>query len=157
MTPKKITAFAAIGLFALITAVATPTLVQAVTVDSSIASMSNDQLIAARKAAMKENERLLKKADSLVGDDAVAAATTLLQNFTNLPALFREGSGEGNTSAKAEIWANWADFKGRFAGDAAAAANMLKGAKEGDDDLYFSAIQEIGSSCTSCHRKYKGF
>lgn len=157
MTPKKITALAALGLFALMAAIATPTLVQAVSVDSSIASMSNDELIAARKAAMKENERLLKKAESLIGDEAVAAATKLLQNFTNLPALFKEGSDAGNTSAKPEIWANWADFKGRFASDAAAAANMLKGAKDGDDDLYFSAIQDMSNSCSSCHRKYKGF
>ncbi len=89
--------------------------------------------------------------------EAVAAATTLLQNFTNFPALFKEGSGEGNTKAKAEIWTNWADFKGRFAADAAAAANMLKGAKDGDDDLYFSAIQDMGNSCNGCHRQYKGF
>jgi cytochrome c556 len=157
MTPKKITALAALGLFALMSAAVVPTFSQAVTVDASIASMSNDQLIAARKAAMKENERTLQKAESLIGDEAVAAATTLLQNFTNLPHLFKEGSGEGRTSAKPEIWANWADFKGRFDADAASAAAMLKGAQDGDDDAYFAAIQEISNSCNSCHRKYKGF
>ena len=157
MTPKKITVLAALGLFALISAAVLPSLSQAVTVDPSIAGMTNDQLVAARQAAMKEDEQLLRRAESLIGDEAVAAATTLLQNFTNLPALFKEGSKTSKSHAKDEIWQNWADFKGRFDADAAAAADMLKGAQDGDDDLYFSAIQTISNSCNSCHRQYKGF
>jgi cytochrome c556 len=143
------TAFALIATFAV--AQDTP-----VVVDPAIEAMTVDQLVEARQAAMKQNGMTLRSAMQATGDEAVAAATTLLQNFTNLPALFREGSTSPNSKALPLIWENWDDFKGRFDADAAAALKALEAAKAGDTAGYSAALQEIGGSCGGCHQTYRG-
>jgi cytochrome c556 len=127
-----------------------------VVVDPTIATMTNDQLVQARQNAMRENGRTLRGAQDLTGADAIAAATTLLKNFTNLPALFREGSTTDKSGARPTIWENWEDFRSRFDKDAEAAKAMLAAATSGDMAAYVAAIQEIGGSCNSCHETYRG-
>ncbi len=130
----------------------TPTVV----VDPAIAAMTNDQLITARQEAMKQDGMLLRGAAQLTGAEAIAAATTLLQNFTNFPALFKEGSAGGASKALPAVWENWDDFKGRFDHDAELAATMLAAATSGDTAAYTAAIQGLGDSCGSCHMTYRG-
>ena len=129
----------------------TPTIV----VDPAIAAMTNEQLVEAREAAMKQNGMLLRGAAGLSGADAVAAATTLLQNFTNLPALFREGSITPKSKALPLIWENWDEFKSIFDADVAASKLMLAAAQSGDAAGYSAAIQEINNSCRTCHSKFR--
>lgn len=128
----------------------------AIVVDPAIATMTNEQLVAARQAAMEQNGRTLRGAAKLAGEEAVAAATILLQNFTNLPDLFRDGSITDKSGAKPEIWQNWEDFRARFDHDAEVAAKMLAAAHSGDTATYEAAIQAIGSSCGACHMTYRG-
>lgn len=127
----------------------------AVVVDPAIAAMTNEQLVEARQAAMKQNGMALRNAASLTGEEAVAAATTILQNFTNLPALFREGSITDKSKALPAIWENWDDFQARFDHDAELAAGMLAAAQSGDTATYTAAIEEIGQSCGTCHQTYR--
>ncbi|MEO6012771.1 MAG: cytochrome c [Devosia sp.] len=127
-----------------------------VVVNPAISTMTNDQLVEMRQAHMKENGGILRGAAQLTGADAVAAATTLLQNFTDFPALFKEGSITDKSGAKPEIWTNWEDFKARFDKDSAAAQAMLVAATAGDTAGYTAAIQEIGGSCGGCHQAYRG-
>jgi cytochrome c556 len=127
----------------------------ALMVDPAIATMTNDQLVAARQAAMKEDGMLLRGAGDLTGDAAIAAATTLLQNFTNFPVLFKEGSVTDKSKAQPAIWENWDDFKARFDADAAAASVMLAAAVAGDTAAFAAAVEEIGKSCGGCHMTYR--
>ena len=127
-----------------------------VTVDPAIETMSVEQAIEARQAAMKQNGGALRGAMRASGEDAVAAATTLLQNFTNLPFLFPEGSTAANSKATPLIWENWDDFKGRFETDAGHALEALNAAKAGDTAAYGAALQSIGQSCGACHQTYRG-
>ena len=127
-----------------------------VAVDPAIESMSVDQLVEARQNAMKQNGGLLRAAMRASGDEAVTAATTMLQNFTNLPALFREGSTASNSKALPLIWENWEDFKARFDEDAKHAAEALAAAKANDAAAYGAALQAIGQSCGGCHQMYRG-
>jgi cytochrome c556 len=127
-----------------------------IVVDPAIATMTNDQLVDARQAAMKQNGMTLRGAAALTGDQAVAAATSLLQNFTNLPDLFKQGSITDKSRALPTIWENWEDFRGRFDHDAEAATRMLVAAQSGDTAGYAAAIQEIGESCGACHMTYRG-
>jgi cytochrome c556 len=129
----------------------TPTIV----VDPAIASMTNEQLVEARQAAMKQNGMTLRGADSLTGEQAVAAATSLLQNFTNFPDLFKEGSITDKSKALPAIWENWDDFRARFDHDAEIAAKMLAAAQSGDTATYVASIKEIGESCGACHMTYR--
>lgn len=130
----------------------TPTIV----VDPAIETMTNEQLVEARQQAMSDNGRALRGAAQLSGEQAIAAATLLLQNFTNLPALFREGSLVGNSKALPAVWENWEDFKARFDHDAELAATMLAAAQSGDTAAFGAAAQEIGQSCGGCHMTYRG-
>lgn len=127
----------------------------AVVVDPAIATMTTDQLVEARQAAMKQNGMTLRGAADLSGDQAVAAATSLLQNFTNLPDLFKQGSTNDKSKAQPNIWENWEDFRARFDHDAEAATRMLAAAQSGDTAGYTAAIKEIGDSCGACHMTYR--
>ena len=154
--PKR-TPLIAMTAFALV-AVATLAVAQdsPVVVDPAIETMTVEQLVEARQAAMKQNGGLLRSAMQATGDDAVAAATTLLQNFTNLPHLFREGSTATNSKALPLIWENWDDFKGRFDADAVHAQEALAAATAGDTAAYGAALQAIAQSCRACHQTYRG-
>lgn len=129
---------------------------QDATVDPKIASMSNDELVAARQQAMKDDGKALKAAlTGATGQDAVTAAQTLLQNFTNLPALFKEGSATDKSQALPIIWTEFDKFSAIFAGDAANAKLMLAAAQSGDTAGYTAAGKAIGASCGQCHQTYR--
>ncbi|MEO6634919.1 MAG: cytochrome c [Devosia sp.] len=127
-----------------------------VVVDPAIATMTNEQLVTARQEAMREDGKILREAGGLLGDDAIAAATHLLQNFTNFPALFREGSVTDKTAARPEIWQNWEAFTAIFAKGQQAATQMLQAAEAEDDDLYQSSVKELGGLCSTCHQQFRG-
>lgn len=127
----------------------------AVVVDPAIATMTNEQLVEARQQAMEDNGRAMRGAQQL-GPTSVDVATLLLQNFTNFPALFREGSNVPPSKANAAVWANWDDFKARFDANIAASTRLLAAAQANDAGAYTAAFQEIAQSCGSCHMEYRG-
>jgi cytochrome c556 len=121
---------------------------------ASAAAMTDAQLVAARQAAMKEDGAILKRAKSLSGDAAVAAATTILRNFTNFPGLFRPNSITPDSRATAKIWQNWPDFTARLSAEKANAQAMLTAAKAGDKKGYEAAINTLKRPCSDCHLAY---
>lgn len=129
----------------------TPTVV----VDPAIEAMTVEQLVEARQQAMEDNGRAMRGAQQL-GPTSVDVANLLLQNYTNLPHLFREGSLVGGSKALPAIWENWDDFKARFDANAAASARMLAAAQANDAAAYTAAFREIADSCGSCHMQYRG-
>lgn len=124
-------------------------------VDPAIAAMTPEQMVETRRNTMRDNGMLVRRAANATGADAVAAATTLLQNFVNLPALFPEGSIVGRSEALPLIWDNWDEFKGHFDRDAQTAAKALAAAEAGDGATYTASLQEIGRSCSGCHQKFR--
>ena len=124
-------------------------------VDPTITTMSNDELVAARQAAMKEDGRLLNGASVARGDDAIKSATIMLQNFTNFPALFREGSITYKSHALPIIWEQWDQFEGLLKKGQAAAADMQARAEADDHEGYAGALQTLGGLCKQCHETYR--
>jgi len=124
-------------------------------VDPAIASLSLEQAVEVRQAAMKENGGTLKKAGGLTGAEAVAAAETLIRNFTNLSHLFPENSIVGESKALPAIWENADDFAGLFATGLDAAKAMKTAAEAGDAEAYGASIKTIGGLCGQCHEKYR--
>lgn len=153
MSLLKVSTLIAAG--AMLATFAVGAIAQDMAVDPAIATMSADQVVAARKAAMKENGGTLKAAGTLTGAEASAAADILIKNFTNFPALFPEGSIVGDSKALPVIWENKADFDGIFAKDLEAAKAMKAAAEAGDADAYGAALKAIGGSCGECHQKYR--
>ncbi|HWA17839.1 MAG TPA: cytochrome c [Devosia sp.] len=156
MPLSKITAIAAVIALTAISASAPAQTLPTVVVDPAIATMTNDELVKARQDAMKEDGGILRTAAALTGDDAVAAATTLLQNFTNFPALFREGSITPDSHALPIIWQQWDEFEGIFKDAQLGATKMLEAALAEDDLAYGDAVRGLTQICGECHQTYRG-
>lgn len=152
MQPRKIAATIIAGLMS-------AALVQggfaqdAMTVDP--ATMNPEELVDARQAEMQENGATLGAAADLTGADAVAAADTLIANFTLLPTLFVEGSIVGDSRALPLIWEDKAAFEAIFAKAATAATEMKTAAEAGDATAYAAAVDAVGAVCGECHQTYR--
>ncbi|HEY9009728.1 MAG TPA: cytochrome c [Devosia sp.] len=122
---------------------------------ADFASMSHEELVEMRQAAMKEDGGILRGAGNLSGADAGVAADTLIRNFTNFPAMFPEGSIVGDSRALPVIWENWDEFTGIFATAQQAATRMKVAAEAGDTAAYGAALQTIGGTCGQCHQNFR--
>ena len=123
--------------------------------DPAIASMTPEQLVETRQATMMQNGRILRGAASLSGADAVAAADTLIQNFTNLLALYPEGSIAGDSRALPIIWEEKDAFEALFMQARESAIAMKAAAEAGDAAGFGAGAQAIGGLCGQCHQKYR--
>ena len=153
MSRTKLAALFAAGTLSLSLIVAATA--QDIAVDPAIAAMTPEQLVDARQAAMKEDGGILRGAKDLSGAEAVAAADTLIRNFTNFPALFAEGSIVGDSKALPVIWEDWDGFTAIFATALQGAKDMRAAAEAGDAAAYAAALQTIGGTCGQCHQNYR--
>lgn len=124
-------------------------------VDPAIASMSIDQKVELRQKLMKEDGMLLRQARSATGDTAVQAATTVLQNFVNFPALFADHANNTISEADSRIWDDFDAFADIFRQGQLDAANMLAAARSGDQAAYQAAYKSLGQKCFECHQSYR--
>lgn len=79
-------------------------------------------------------------------------ATTILEKLKEAHGLFPEGSGGGETRAKAEIWSDRPGFDQAMK-DAQAAATAMAAVTE--EAAYVPAMKALGGSCKACHDKYR--
>jgi cytochrome c556 len=124
-------------------------------VDPAIATMSVDQKVEARQKAMKQDGQLLRKAGAATGDAAVEAATTVLQNFINFPALFADGANNTKSKASSQIWQDFDKFSALFVEGQGHAAKMLAAAKAGDTATYQAETKSLAGLCFQCHQTYR--
>ena len=69
--------------------------------------------------------------------------------------LFPEGSGEGKTDAKPEIWQNPDDFSKKIETAEQATAAFLTAVESGDQEKIGAAIKDVGQACKGCHDEYR--
>jgi cytochrome c556 len=124
-------------------------------VDPAIAGMSVDQLVEARQAAMKQDGMLLRESGGATSERRVEIATTILQNFTNFPALFREGAINDKSEALPVIWEQWDDFTAHLTTGQGYATDLLAAAKAGDDAAWGATLKKFGGLCGDCHHTYR--
>jgi cytochrome c556 len=124
-------------------------------VDPAIAGMTPEQLVDARQEAMKQNGGILRNLGTLSGAEAVAALDTVIQNFTNFPALFAEGSIVGDSKALPLIWEDKDAFDAIFNAAKEQAMAAKAAAEAGDAAAFGTAAQGIGAFCGQCHNKYR--
>lgn len=79
-------------------------------------------------------------------------ASTILEKLKEAHGLFPEGSGGGDTRAKAEIWTDRAGFD-KAMKDAQAAAEAM--AAVTDEAAFMPAMKTLGGTCKGCHDKYR--
>ncbi len=80
----------------------------------------------------------------------LAAAANL-----DLLAGFPEGSDEGETDAKGEIWFDWKDFSAKFSDLKEKSAALEKAAASGDINQIRPAFGATARTCKQCHKQYK--
>ena len=148
MSIKKITSLAMAGLMSV-------GVIAAFAQDAFVAPATPEEAVEMRQATMKSNGGTLRSAGELSGAEAVAAMQTLLDNYTNIPALFPEGSLVGDTKALPAIWENWDEFTAIVETGRAAAESGLAAAEAGDAAAYAEAVKTIGGTCGQCHQQFR--
>jgi len=128
---------------------------QSVTPDPALSALTPEQMVTIRQDLMKANGGILRGAAALTGAEAVAAAETILTNYTNFTVLFPEGSAVGDTEALPSIWTDNATFLGIFNTGIEAATAMKAAAEAGDAAGYEAAVKAIGGTCGQCHQAFR--
>lgn len=153
MHPRKLSATLVAGVaFAAVAAVA---IAQDVTIDPAVSALSPEEMVAKREDLMKSNGGTLRSAGSLSGAEAVAAADTLVYNFSNLTVLFGPETQGIASKALPAVWENAEGFNAILL-KALDAANAAKAAADaGDTAAYGAALQALGANCGECHQAFR--
>jgi len=114
-----------------------------------------EEAVAMRQALMMEDGGILRTARNLSGAEAVAAMTTLRDNYSHIPDLFPEGSIVGDSEALPAIWENWEAFTAIVDTGLAAAEAGLAAAEAGDATGYGAALQTLMGTCGQCHQQFR--
>lgn len=147
--------YASLALAAMVAAAGTFAYAQDVVPDPALSALSHEEMVSMRQDLMKANGGLLRSAGSLTGADAVAAADTLIVNYTNLSVLFPEGSAVGDSDALPAIWESYGDFQAIWTSGIEAATAMKAAAEAGDADAYQAANRALGATCGQCHQTFR--
>ena len=114
-----------------------------------------EEAVSMRQALMREDGGILRTARDLTGAEAVAAMTTLRDNYSHIPALFPEGSIVGDSEALPAIWENWEAFTAIVDTGLTAAEAGLAAAEAGDAAGYAGALQTLMGTCGQCHQQFR--
>jgi cytochrome c556 len=88
--------------------------------------------------------------------NAAAANAAIAESMSKLPwAAFVEGSGAGDTKAKAEIWSDNAKFKAAAEKMQGEMSKLAVAAKSGNLDTLKAAFGPVGATCKACHDDFR--
>ncbi|WP_102109956.1 c-type cytochrome [Oceaniglobus roseus] len=93
-----------------------------------------------------------KAGDAYDAEAAHAAAMTLSEASTQIPAAFETNVIEGDSEALPKIWENYDDFTKKA--DALHTAAMTA-TEAGDATAMAAAMKDIGGACKACHSEYR--
>jgi|SRR5690242_9621704 len=99
--------------------------------------------------AMVEGKRPYDK------DEAGRLADLLAQTAQFPRRFFGEGTGEGKTRAKPEIWTHRADFDAKMDEMVTEAAKLPAAARGGNLAALKSQVNAVGDACDQCHDNYR--
>ncbi|ALJ34525.1 cytochrome c [Azospirillum brasilense] len=115
--------------------------------------------IKARKDGFEANKKAMAEIKDLLGNDKVAQVGPVAQRMSafgaQIPTLFPAGSDKGDTKAKADIWANNADFAAKAQAFEAAAKGLEAAAASGDKAATAKQFAAVGGTCKACHENYR--
>ena len=72
-----------------------------------------------------------------------------------LGEVFPEGSDQGETRAKPEIWKDWAKFEGIIKSFNAETEKLAQVAESGDMAAIGAQLGKVGEGCGSCHKPFR--
>ncbi len=82
-------------------------------------------------------------------------AAAIATHAEAITSKFPEGSLEGPSEAKPEIWTRWADFEAAAEDLATAARQLEMTAESGDGPALQAGFAALAKSCGSCHRAFR--
>lgn len=134
-----------------------------VTTGQSADLPTGQDLVKYREAELKKAGGAMQFLSQYDGSDATqaaAAAKAIDDAASGLLSWFPEGSGPGGagiteTRAKAEIWANWADFEAKTKALDDASGLLTNAVASNDVAAIKTAMGEVGKSCKACHEAYR--
>jgi len=86
---------------------------------------------------------------------AVAPAEAIAAQAGKQLQHFPAGSDKGNTKAKPEIWANWAQFEANMKDLESKAAAVATAAKANNIDGVKAGFAAMGGACGTCHKSFR--
>ncbi|WP_299410601.1 cytochrome c [uncultured Roseobacter sp.] len=104
-------------------------------------------------AEMKVIGQMAKGVTQFDQNAARAAAAAIAKHAAQTPALFEAKEDDPKSEAKAEIWANFEDFKQKSL-ELENTALGLSTSIANKADLAI-AMKSLGASCQSCHKSYR--
>jgi cytochrome c556 len=102
--------------------------------------------------------RLGAMAQGKVAFDANAAAANadIVASMAKLPwAAFGEGTDQGDTKAKHEIWSQGAKFKDAADKLQTESVKLAAAARAGKEDVFKAAFTATAGTCKSCHDDFR--
>ena len=88
---------------------------------------------------------------------AIASNAAIAESMSKLPwAAFVDGSGAGDTKAKAEIWSDPAGFKAKVDNAIAMTDRVVAASSGTNAQAAQLAIGEVNALCADCHTVYRG-
>lgn len=122
-------------------------------------SVSVADVIDDRKAGFRNTVTALKAIRTAMkeGDAAMVAqnAENIADWFAVMTDYFPEGSGNGNTNARPEIWTKWDSFTALALSSEKTARDLAMKAAAGDTNAIPEGFKAIAGTCKTCHQSFK--
>lgn len=137
-----------------------PTLIaSALTIFVLGGGIASADIVEDRKAGFRGNVQALKAIRAAMSESDTASiaanAEKIAAWFSVMPDYFPEGSLQGKTNARPEIWTNWDKFTAISASANQAALDLANAAKNGDMDGVNAGFQAVAGTCKTCHQSFK--
>lgn len=126
---------------------------------TAIALPATADVVETRKQEFRNNVTALKAIRAAIKDDDLAAVASNADMVADWSArmtdYFPEGSDQGKTNARAEIWSNWAGFTAAARDAEDAATRLAALARAGDAGQMDAGFGALANTCKSCHMSFK--
>ena len=122
-------------------------------------SYASADVIDERKGYFKQSASALRAMRGQIGNGDFEAIAASAQNITiwaaKMTDYFPEGSGEGKTSARPEIWQRFSEFTMLAKNHEEAAIALREAALAKDGAAVGALAQKLGATCGACHSQFK--
>jgi cytochrome c556 len=122
---------------------------------------SADKVIAYRQLVMKSIGAHIGAIVSVVKGEVsytghvAAHASAIAAAARMIPDIFPEGTAEGETRAKPEIWQDWEKFTAAAGTVQREAAKLAEVAAGGDVAAIGAQLGALGNGCGGCHKPFR--
>ena len=105
--------------------------------------------------AMKTIAELLRGNSVPLPDEAIKASAILRAHSITLPSLFPRGSNGHPSTAKADIWIDWARFVEQSSELKRRSDALADAVEAGDKARMMQTFRGVGAVCSACHRDFR--